>query len=241
MQIQIFHIKKDNYFYQVSNTYAENTADAGRGAGAGKGLTITGNGQELILGPDEALALRKILNDMQFQDLGGNAVEVEEITPPVGELRDPNLPRHEIYEGWICSHCLGDSYDNDDAIFLSSLSRALCKELDWIKGKRVNVNYWICDEKCTKEQASEDFVKTLTGCAYVDFGARYSEYTGYLWTDEELKVGGHDIMREISSSVGKYLILEIEEVKEKNKEETVVLPVNCPIIQNTSNKKLEKL
>ena len=42
-----------------------------------------------------------------------------------------------------------------------------------------------------------------------DFNPRYSEITGYLWTDEELNVGGHDLMAELKSNVGKWLILEI--------------------------------
>ncbi|MNJ80064.1 hypothetical protein D3C77_783070 [compost metagenome] len=48
------------------------------------------------------------------------------------------------------------------------------------------------------------------GFCDVGYGARYSELTGYLWTDEYLKVGGHDIIEELRSYVGKWLILEIE-------------------------------
>ena len=38
---------------------------------------------------------------------------------------------------------------------------------------------------------------------------RYSEETGYLWTDEKLEIGGHDILKELYSYIGKYLYLEI--------------------------------
>jgi hypothetical protein len=39
---------------------------------------------------------------------------------------------------------------------------------------------------------------------------RYSETTGYLWTDEKLQVGGHDLIEELSGSAGKFLIFEAD-------------------------------
>lgn len=111
------------------------------------------------------------------------------------------------YTGLLCEH----SYDEaDDILFLSSLHGPLAEELEWIHNKNVTVRYWITDKEATKEQANEDFIKTLCGMAEVDFGAQYSECTGYLWTDEELNVGGHNLMSELRSNIGKWLILEVE-------------------------------
>jgi hypothetical protein len=37
----------------------------------------------------------------------------------------------------------------------------------------------------------------------------YSEITGYLWTEESLMIGGHDLLEIFRSHVGHYLVLEI--------------------------------
>ena len=51
----------------------------------------------------------------------------------------------------------------------------------------------------------------VMGDANVDLQSRYSEITGYLWTDEDLNVGGHDLLAELKGHVGKWLIMEVEE------------------------------
>jgi hypothetical protein len=59
------------------------------------------------------------------------------------------------------------------------------------------------------EEAEEDFVRRLFGKADTEFGACYSEITGYLWTNEAARVGGHDLIAEFRSNVGKWLLLEV--------------------------------
>jgi len=106
----------------------------------------------------------------------------------------------------LCDY--GDAYD---ILFISSTEQPLADILeDDILGETVSVRYWICDAEMTKEQAQESFLKILMGMADVEFGARYSEVTGYLWTDEKIKIGGHDLLAELKSYVGKWLILEID-------------------------------
>src|SRR5437868_3327415 len=39
--------------------------------------------------------------------------------------------------------------------------------------------------------------------------SHYSEITGYLWTDENLMVGGHDLLDELRSHKGSFVHLEI--------------------------------
>ena len=39
---------------------------------------------------------------------------------------------------------------------------------------------------------------------------RYSDYTGYLWTEEEFKCGGHDLLKILESHLGEYIHIEIE-------------------------------
>ena len=38
----------------------------------------------------------------------------------------------------------------------------------------------------------------------------YSDYTGYLWTTEGFKCGGHDIPKILSAHTGEYIYMEIE-------------------------------
>jgi hypothetical protein len=114
----------------------------------------------------------------------------------------------KTYAGLLCEHC---DVEDHDGLFVSSVRAPLASALSWMRGKQVTIRYWITDKQVTKEEAQETFLKTVMGIATdVTYYARYSEATGYLWTDEYLKVGGHDLLTELRSNVGKWLILEIE-------------------------------
>lgn len=79
-----------------------------------------------------------------------------------------------------------------------------------IAGKQVTVRYWITDKQVTRDEVEEAFLKTVLGLAEVEWFYHYSDITGYMWTDEELNVGGHDLLAELKSHLGKWVILEIE-------------------------------
>lgn len=113
----------------------------------------------------------------------------------------------ETYQGLLCLHTAGDA---DDVLFLSSLKDPLARELQWMNSKKVTVRYWVTDRQVTKEEAEETFVQLCMGKAKADYGSHYSDMTGYLWTDEELNVGGHNIIEELKSYVGKWLIMEVD-------------------------------
>jgi len=101
--------------------------------------------------------------------------------------------------------------DYEDELWLRGMAPALADALqDDIGGKVVTVRYWVTNEPCTKEQAEESFIRTLFGKAECEYEATYTELTGYLCTNEEIKIGGHDLLRELEGYIGKYLILEIE-------------------------------
>lgn len=55
---------------------------------------------------------------------------------------------------------------------------------------------------------SEGIVET-TGKAEGYYGHSYTEYSGYQGTGEEMKVGGHDLYRELSNNIGRYVHMEI--------------------------------
>mgnify|MGYP001561316929 CR=1 FL=1 len=113
-----------------------------------------------------------------------------------------------IYKGFITERSKGE---NDDALFIGDMEYPLAEEFETeLQGKQVSVRYWISDTEKTKEQLQEGALKTLIGAVDADYGDRYSEITGYLRTDEELKIGGHDLLAELSSSKGKFVYLEID-------------------------------
>jgi hypothetical protein len=66
-------------------------------------------------------------------------------------------------------------------------------------------------KRCTRRDglSLECGCDEMLGEGDATFGARYSEDTGYLWTDEELNVGGHDLLGELESHEGRYCLLEI--------------------------------
>ena len=125
----------------------------------------------------------------------------------INYIEEDKIMNSRTYTGLLSLHIYGEA---DDILFLSTLLDPLAEELEWMKGKNVTVRYWITDKQVSKEDAVEGFVGQLMGIADCEFGARYTEVTGYLGTDEELNVGGHDLISELKSAVGKWLILEID-------------------------------
>lgn len=73
----------------------------------------------------------------------------------------------------------------------------------------ITVRYWIADQKAKPDEIKKRALECLYGLAEVDWGAAYSEITGYLWTDDKFKIGGHDMDGRLREHVGKYLLLEL--------------------------------
>lgn len=133
--------------------------------------------------------------------------------------RDASHPVFQTigYAGQLSLHEWGEA---DDILFLSyDSSRSgdfhgndpLAEALESsIADKTVTCRYWITDQQCSRDKAQEQFLKMIHGATDIEFGSRYSELTGYLWTDEEVNIGGHDLIRELKSHVGKWLILEFD-------------------------------
>lgn len=114
----------------------------------------------------------------------------------------------KVYNGLLCLHRCDE--DHDTILFLSNIEEPLAEELSYLKGKNVTIRYYISDIKMTKEELDKAIINKLFGLADVDFGSNYSDYTGYLWTDEELKIGGHDLIEELKNNIDKWLYLEVE-------------------------------
>lgn len=113
-----------------------------------------------------------------------------------------------VYNGLLCLHDYGEA---SDVLFLHNQKEPLAEILqDEISDEIVSVQYWITDQKCTRDEAQEQFLKKLYGSADVEFESHYSDITGYLWTDENICIGGHDLLSELTSNLDKWLILEIK-------------------------------
>jgi len=77
-------------------------------------------------------------------------------------------------------------------------------------GNLVSVRYYISDKSVDPNKLKEDFLLKVLGCANVDYSMHYTELTGYLWTTEELTIGGHDLLNELETHLNKYLYMEID-------------------------------
>jgi hypothetical protein len=112
------------------------------------------------------------------------------------------------YSGLLSQYSHGEA---EYILFLSTEEEPLAEVLEGqIRNKQVTVRYWITDKPCSREEAIEDHARQLMGIADTSYDVHYSEITGYLWTDQECKIGGHDLIGELEDSAGKWLILEIE-------------------------------
>ena len=56
----------------------------------------------------------------------------------------------------------------------------------------------------------EGFLRKIMGDIEFQYYHHYSSYTGYLYTNEEFNVGGHDIKKLLECNCGKYIHMEID-------------------------------
>jgi hypothetical protein len=125
----------------------------------------------------------------------------------------------KVYRGWLT---LASNGEEDDILYLvdekdKSRWESYCTdpladiiEDDLPCGKYLSVHFYTADKEIPENKIEEAFVMSLYGLGEVDYGMHYSDYTGYLWTDEEMKVGGHDLLEQLKSNNGKYCHLVIE-------------------------------
>lgn len=119
------------------------------------------------------------------------------------------------YRGTLALRSHGDA---DDVLFLDGdlderyqyepLARVISDDLDE-HGRYASVRYWTAGAPMGDDKLAERAVRTMLGEASAQFSVCYSEVTGYLWTDEEINVGGHDLLAELGAQAGRYCLLEI--------------------------------
>ena len=79
-----------------------------------------------------------------------------------------------------------------------------------LEGRQITLRWWIADREEPDNTIKREALEQAMGKADITWGSAYSEVTGYLWTDEEFKVGGHDMIARLKSDVDKYLLLEVD-------------------------------
>lgn len=131
------------------------------------------------------------------------------------------MSKQLIYEGFIR---LDSNGEEDEILYLDTISSDRDKksyskyDLDpfaetleeSISNKSVTARYYISSKKITLEEANDKLIRQIYGVADVDYCMRYSEITGYLWTNEEINIGGHNLLDELKSYYDEYLILVID-------------------------------
>ena len=112
--------------------------------------------------------------------------------------------KERIYTGMLV---MGPFGDHESALYLMNTetfrlpSEPLIKTLmeDKYFHDELTVRYWVSDVPLTKDQLIENTVRQQLGDSEIKYYSHYSELTGYLWTDEEFNVGGHDLKSELRS------------------------------------------
>lgn len=124
----------------------------------------------------------------------------------------------KTYRGWLVEHSYGET---DNILFLErskgNRDEPLAMELkDDMEeyGQYLSVRYIMLKEEKAIDELTEDMTKRICGIGDIDYGDAYSEITGYLWTDEDIVVGGHDLLDELKSYLGMLCHLEIQFHKE---------------------------
>lgn len=65
---------------------------------------------------------------------------------------------------------------------------------------QVSVRYLVSDKPIKDpEQVLAEYFSQLDGDIILNHNSHYSDLTGYLWTDNDLVVGGHDLLSELQS------------------------------------------
>lgn len=107
---------------------------------------------------------------------------------------------------------VGDYGESMDVLFLGEDHEPLAEVVSdnmYGHGRFLSVRYWTANEPQDDDAIAEGAVRQMLGEGDVRFHQAYSEITGYLWTDEDLNVGGHDLLAELEAQAGRYCLLEI--------------------------------
>ena len=121
-------------------------------------------------------------------------------------------PATKRYRGVLAERDHGEAFD---VLFLDGkgesdepLAETIADDIDR-HGSYLSVRYWTADKAADDDAIAEGAIREMLGDGDAQYRACYSDVTGYLWTDEDINVGGHDLLAELKSHAGRYCLLEI--------------------------------
>ena len=119
----------------------------------------------------------------------------------------------KLYKGII----LLRDFEEGEAIYIGNDDEPLVEQIKdtmYWEGSYLSVTYYIADKKTAGHILERNYLENMLGIATAKLYCTYSDLTGYLWTTEELKVGGHDLIQELQNNEGKFLYMRIKFSKE---------------------------
>lgn len=78
-----------------------------------------------------------------------------------------------------------------------------------LDNKQVSISYYISDKPLTRKELEKQHIDKIMGIVDASCYPVYSDVTGYLWTEEDCKIGGHNLLEEINNYEGKYIDMQI--------------------------------
>lgn len=76
---------------------------------------------------------------------------------------------------------------------------------------QASARWWLSDKPLDDAEARVKVqIDHAVGNLVALYEQAFSEITGYLWTDQELKLGGHDLVPIFEANAGRYIWMEIE-------------------------------
>ena len=112
---------------------------------------------------------------------------------------DENSDNITVIKGWYDSCGPGEYYAV--AVGDTYLAKAFQDlRYRYNAAKQVTLSWHVTDEPKSYQDLETNIVKAALGNLKTMFSHAYSDLTGYLWTTEEIKLQGHDLLAEISSA-----------------------------------------
>jgi hypothetical protein len=81
-------------------------------------------------------------------------------------------------------------------------------------GRFLSVRLWLAKVELSEDDIKREALLNIIGVGKAEYSVAYSEDTGYLWTDDDLMVGGHDLLQRFRDHIGWFCHLEIVYHKE---------------------------
>jgi hypothetical protein len=129
------------------------------------------------------------------------------------------LGKNIVYRGWLREGYNGETEVleiSDNIAERGAILAELVADDMLTHGRYLSVRYFLTDIPVAPEELNRVLMETFFGEGAAEYNMVYSEDTGYLWTDENLSVGGHDMMGKLETELGRFLHLEIDYHKNVN-------------------------